>query len=488
MTSGTNVPAPTFGPNGFTSPTQSAILAGRQADYQAAFGGTLNFTTTGGSSTNATPQGQLTASDAAIIGNADATFQYFTTQVDPSYAVGRMQDAIARIYFLTRIPAEPTVLQIECVGSGAPIPNGIAGATIIDTGTGNIYTCTEAGTLPPGGGTITLSFAANIPGPLAVPATDGIAIYQAIPGWDTVSVASGVVGNNTETPSEFETRRAQSVAKNSQGMVASVLGNVLEVAGVIDAYAIENATNAPVTNGSGNAAYTLAANSIYVAATGGEESDIALAIFQKKAPGCSYNGNTSQAVQDPNPVYGGSGPTYTVLFETPPGLQILFSVVFQDSVSIPSNATALVQQALLNAFAGLDGGPRARIGSTILATRFIAPILALGSWAAQNLISLDIGSANTAAAQVTGSISGTTFSISATASGSIVIGQTLCDNTGHILPGTIVLSGSGSSWVVNQTQTVASETIFGCLPNQNSVGAGIAQQPSLSALNIAVTT
>ena len=52
-------------------------------------------------------------------------------------------------------------------------------------------------------------------------------------------------------------------------MLASVLGAVLSVSGVLDAYVYENDTGSPVVVGSGNAAYTLAANSLYVAATGG---------------------------------------------------------------------------------------------------------------------------------------------------------------------------------------------------------------------------
>ena len=484
--SGTNVPQPVFGANGFTIPPEPAILEGVQQDYQTAFGGSLNFTTQAGSATNPAPQAQLATAEAAILGDVYADFQYLTTQMDPAYSTGRWQDGIARIYFITRNPAQPTVLQVTCIGAqGTPIPGGVGGATIQDESQ-NIYTCTNGGTIS-SSGTLTLPFAANVPGPLAVPATDGISIYQAIPGWDSVTVSSGVVGNATETPAAFETRRQQSVAANSQGMVASVLGNVLSVPNVIDGYAIENPTDAPVVSGSGNAAYTLAANSLYVAATGGTAVAIAAAIAVKKAPGCSYNGNTSASWQDPNPVYSGNGPTYTITWETPPSLPILFSVTFQSSPTGPATAASQVQTALLNAFAGGDGGPRARIASTLLATRYVAPIVALGTWAAQNLLNVQIGSANTASASFTGSIAANTLTVSAVASGTIAIGQTVTDTAGLVAPGTVITAGSGSSWTVSVSQTVASEALFGVLANQSSVGVGIAQEPTLSAANIAVT-
>src|SRR5580693_2259582 len=97
----TNVPPITFGPTGFQAPADSDILAGVQADIDAAFGGGLNPGLS-------TPQGQLASSQAAIISEANATFLYQANQVDPSYASGRMQDAIGRIYFLQRNPALPT--------------------------------------------------------------------------------------------------------------------------------------------------------------------------------------------------------------------------------------------------------------------------------------------------------------------------------------------------------------------------------------------
>ena len=60
----------------------------------------------------------------------------------------------------------------------------------------------------------------------------------------------------------------------------------------------------------------------------------------------------------------------------------------------------------------------------------------------------------TPAASVTGSISGTTLTVTATASGALAIGQVLYG--ANVLPGTYITAGSGNSWTVNQSQTVAS--------------------------------
>lgn len=151
----TNVPSPSFGPQGFIAPAEAEILAGILTDFQAAFGSNLNPSLT-------TPQGQLATSEAAIVGNVNDTFVFYTNQVDPAYAQGRMQDAIARIYFLERLPAEPTVLEISCSGlAGVVIPIN----AIIQDSSGNLYLCTQSGTIPVSG-SITLTFAAQIPGQL----------------------------------------------------------------------------------------------------------------------------------------------------------------------------------------------------------------------------------------------------------------------------------------------------------------------------------
>lgn len=472
MTYATNVPPVTFNPaTGYVAPTQAQVLAGVQADIQAAFGGGLNPSLS-------TPQGQLASSLTAIIAEVNDAFVNLSNQTNPDFASGPLQDAIAQIYFLERNPSQPTVVQALCSGgSGIVIPAG-AQAKAAD---GNIYTCTQGGTIPVGG-SITLPFACSVPGPIPCPAGTLNQIYQAILGWDSITnPTDGVLGVNTETRAAFASRMAASVGANSIGSLPSVLGAVLGVAGVLDAYVTENPSASPTTIGG----VTLAANSIYVAVSGGTQLAVATAIWSKKAPGCAYNGNTTVAVQDSRTGYSPPFPTYNVTYEVPPSLPVLFAVNIANNAQVPSNAAALIQNAIIAAFAGADGGPRARIGSTIYASRFFAPIVALGSWV--QIISLQIGSANTPAAVFAGSISGTTLTVTSVTSGTIAIGQTLSDPLGIIIPGTKITAGSGSSWTVSNTTTLGASTITGAVPASNSQIVNINQAPTINANNIAVT-
>lgn len=480
----TSVPFPTFGPKGFIAPLESDILAGVQTDINAAFGGGLNPALE-------TPQGQLASSMTAIIGNANDTFVKMSNDVDPSYADGRYQDGIARIYFIERRPSTSTVVLATCSGLvGTLIPAG----SLAQAADGNAYTSTADGTIA-AAGTVDISFACNVPGAISCPASTLTTIYKTINGWDSITnVSDGVIGNDVESRRDFEDRRFQSVAHNANGFLPAVLGSVLSVPNVIDAYVTENYTSGTIVVGG----VTIAARSLYVAAAGGVAADIARAIWLKKAPGCAYNGNTTVTVYDDQSGYDPPYPSYAVTFQTPNPLDVLFSVNIVDSVLVPADATTQIQNAIIAAFAGEDGGPRARIGSTIYASRFYAPVATLGAWA--QIVAIDVGSANAPSASIVGSISGTTLTVASCLAPTIAADQFVSGSVGGTVGGSGVVVGtqivsqlSGSTggtgtYVVSITQIVSSRAMNTSVAANNSVKVQIDQIPTVSAIEIVVNT
>jgi hypothetical protein len=470
-----SVPAPTFTSRGFIAPAQSDILAGVQADMNAAFGGNLNPALE-------TPQGQLASSMTAIIGDTDDQFVFYTNQVDPAFAEGRMQDAIARIYFLERRPAEPTTVAATIVGlAGVVIP---IGALAVATD-GNLYACTDGGTIPVGG-SIVLQFDCTVTGAVPCPAGSLNAIFQAIPGWDTINnAADGVLGNAVENRQDFEARRAASVAVNSLGVLGSVKGAVLAVPNVLDAYVLDN----PLGTTSTIQGVTLPAHSLYVAVSGGDSASIAQAIWSKKPPGCAYytgTGSTTVTVTDTDG-YSVPYPTYAVSFLIAQALSIDFVVRIANSSAVPADAATQVQNAIIAAFAGLDGGARSKIGATVYASRFYAAVAALGSWA--QVISILMGSLNTPAASFTAAIANTgVMTVSAVASGTLAVGQIV---TGvGVADGTIITSlgsGTGGTGTYNTTplgQVVVSSALKTVAETLTSIPVNINQIPTVTAAEI----
>lgn len=385
MASPSSVPKLKFTTAGVTVPAETDVLAGLQADMNAAFGGGLNPALE-------TPQGQLASSQAAIIGDKNNEIAYFVNQVDPQYSDGRFQDAIGRIYFLTRKPATATAVTATLTGlPGTVVPAG----TLAQDTSGNTYACSADATIAVTG-TVNAEFQNIQTGPIPCAAGTLTQVYQAVPGWDAITnAADGTLGNNVESRADFEYRRKNSVALNGKGTPSAIYAEVFALPGVLDVYVKDNPSGETVLTGPTN--YPLLPHSVYVAVVGGADADIAAAIWRKKDVGCDYNGNTSVTVTDESG-YNYPQPTYVVKFERPAALPVKFAVQLVNDVSLPSNIVALVKAAIIARFNGTDGTTRERIGSLILASRYYGAVVSAASNV--SLISVLIGTSTPALSQV----------------------------------------------------------------------------------------
>ena len=357
----TNVPFITFSPTGIKLPEESDILNGVMSDMNAAFGGGMSLSLS-------SPQGQLAQSNTAIIGDKNNQIANIVNQVNPDTATGLFQDAIGRIYFIDRIAASGTLVTGTCSGLvGTIIPAG----SVAQDAAGYQYTSLQNVTIG-AAGNVDTDFQCTTSGPINTPSGTLNTIYRAVTGWESITnAAAGTPGTNVESRADFEYRRRASVASNAVNSIQSILAAVLAVPNVLDAYVIDNSTNAAVTKGA--TSYSVAANSVYIAVAGGLASDIAQAIWSKKSLGCSYNGATTYTLTDTS---GGVTPypTYVINWQTPTAVPVYFAVRITNNPALPSNITTLVQQAIVSAFNGEDGGTRARIGSTIVSGRYYAGV------------------------------------------------------------------------------------------------------------------
>lgn len=366
VTVSTAVPSVTFSATGIAVPDEIDILNGRLTDLDTAMGGGMSKSLT-------TPQGQIAMSDTAIIGDKNDNLAWLVNQINPDFAEGRMQDAIGQIYFIDRIAAIGTTVTATCTGLvGTVIPaNSIAQDT-----SGYLY-FSLADAVIPSSGSVDVVFQNQASGPIACPIGALNTIYRAIQGWSGITNATaGVLGNEVESRANFEYRRKQSVAGNSNNQLGAVYANVLAVSGVTDAYVTQNNTSLTVTKGFTNV--SLEPHSLYVCVYGGASEDIAKAIWQKLPPGPSMVGNTTYTVVD-DVNYVQPYPEYEIKWQTPSAVSVYFKVELADNNALPGNIATLVQSAIISAFNGEDGGTRARIGSTIYAGRYYAGVQAIDS-------------------------------------------------------------------------------------------------------------
>jgi len=361
-----NVPALQITPEGVVVPDAVTIRTAVLADENEAFGGDLDIVTP------STPQAHLADQLTTDIQGSNAAIAYMISQVDPATAEGRMQDAIARIYFLDRKGATSSVVQALCTGqSGATLPAG----SLAEDANGNLW-ASDIEAVFPSVGTIVIQFSCLTTGPVQLGISSLTRIAQASPGWDAVTnLAAASLGSNVESRAEFELRRNLSIEKNAHGTPGAIRAAVFEVDGVIDVFVYDNFTTETILYGSTN--YPIPAHSIYIGVVGGVAENIARAIEMKKDAGCGMTGNTTVVLPDMD--YSFPQPTYNYQFNIPDSLPVKFLITIANSPTLPGNIVVLTKQAVIATLSGTNGAQRARMGGEIFASSYYGPISAISS-------------------------------------------------------------------------------------------------------------
>lgn len=322
-----------------------------------------------------TPQGQLIDSQTAAIHQKDTELAFLANQFNPQTASGRWQDALAKIYFLSRKPAINSTA--VCTLTGMNGTTVTAGALIRSSYDSTLWILNKDAVIGENG-TVTAVFTCQTEGAIQAGAGTLTQIVTTTPGWDAVTNAlTAEVGQLAESQAAFETRRYQSVALNGRSTTASVYARVADLKNVIATYVTDNKTNVNQTVDG----YTLKPHSIYVAVIGGDNSDIAKAIYNSVSAGCDYNGNTTVNVTDEN-----TNAVESVTFMRPSQLPLYVKVTIHDDGNLPDGYESIIKEAVYNNFYCLDTQTtingdailRVVMNTDIYASRFMPSILNAG--------------------------------------------------------------------------------------------------------------
>lgn len=316
-----------------------------------------------------TPAGQLIDAETAEIEAKNASVLYLSNQFNPYISSGRWQDGIGYIYFIERKIAEPTIVECQLTGlNGTVIPYGALAASA------NGYTliCNRSVTIDETS-TATTTFRVSQYGAIEIPPHNVNTIITVTSGWDTIDNASaGAVGRSVETRAEFEERRAASVAMNAHGSTGAIFGTIANLPGVLDVQVLENIGPDPITK----YGVTVPGHGITVCVFGGDDEEIAEAIYRKKDNGADTGGNTDityTAADYHNAIY-------TYLIMRPTTINFWVKVTLGDSDGYTSDVDARIRQAVYNAFYGLnEDSTQGRVGlaTTVYASRFYCPVMSV---------------------------------------------------------------------------------------------------------------
>lgn len=253
----------------------------------------------------------------------------------PSGAAGAQLARLVRLNGITKNPPAYSTGTVTASGtSGTVIPAGSRIANSTDATA--IFETQEEATIEIGG-TVDISVKATVTG--AVPGDAGTltVLMTVISGWDSVTNADDVtLGDDGETDGELRARRARSVAGPSQGIVDGLYAALADLDDVQDVSVRENPEDTTQTLADGG---TLAAHAIEVVIEGGDDQEIADAIWLRKSAGVTLVGTTEQDVED------SQGVTHTMRFTRPDAVPVYVEV--QSPTAIPSDQQTIIQNAIV---------------------------------------------------------------------------------------------------------------------------------------------
>lgn len=344
--------------SGLTVENQTQIVADLVADYRSIYGSDINVQSN-------SPDGQLINIFAQAISDQLELLLSTYNSFAVATAFGTRLDQLVELNGLTRIQGTFTQAKVVVTITQALTLPGLDQTAVpaftVSDNAGNQYqlvTSYVAG----GSGTPTLTFQATAIGQVQTSANTITNIVTPTFGISTVnnpSVSSDVIGIGEETDSQLKLRHARSLAIASTGPSDAMEGALKQVTGVVDAYVVENNTNATVN--------TIPAYSIWPIINPGTATvaAIAAAIYAKKAPGCGIKGSVSQTVARPN------GSSFTAQWDVAisQALYVKFSIIW---IGPQAMANADIATALAAALT-YKLGQNPTIADVLSAMRTIAP-------------------------------------------------------------------------------------------------------------------
>lgn len=289
-----------------------------------------------------TPQGQIIDAETLAITQKDAELAFLANMFNPKTARGIWQDALAEIYFIKRKKAVNS--RCYCILTGLKGTVIEKGSKIQSEADSTYWDLLETVTIN-NNSSVTALFECESEGAVIASPNTLTKIITTVAGWDTVNnIQSATVGTLEESQQAFEKRRYDSVALNSRGTTSSVYARVLQLDNVVGCYVVDNKTNIVKTIDD----YDLKPHSIYVAVLGGNNQEIAEAIYKSLSAGCDYNGNTTIDVTDEH-----TKSVESVTFMRPIQQNVYIKVNLFNK-DLPNDYENLIKNAVINNFYGLD--------------------------------------------------------------------------------------------------------------------------------------
>lgn len=177
-------------------------------------------------------------------------------------------------------------------------------------------------------------------------------------GWETIiNNEAAILGTERESDASFKQKFYNSGLFTGKTLLEDYESSINKVANVNSSFIYDNFTNEAIIYDT----VTIKPHSIYSCIDGGNDEDVAFALFERKSPGCGYTGNTTVSVRDK--IYGA---VYSVAFDRPEEVQIYIEITVDKGTSAAANLEENIVQAILDYSNGLvEGFTRFQVGKNV---------------------------------------------------------------------------------------------------------------------------
>lgn len=315
---------------GVVVPDTSDILEQIQQEWRSALGEDLSLE-------ESTPQGRLMEMQAIGRATTLQLIAQMANMMNPNLAFGMGLDALAAFSNTTRTAATRTRVLVQL--TGVPNTNVPANTTQGKTAAGDIFYLENSVQLDRNG-QAQAYFLAQETGPIVVLAGELNQIVSGPLGLETINNGTnGEAGAEQESDASLREKRLLQLPQGA-ALLEDYMAALSKVPNIRGYMAFENYDNvAKEIQG-----VTVDAHSVYVIADGGEDQDVAEAIFKIKSAGCGYTGTESVFV-----VEEFSGVDYEVKFNRPTlvNCKVKITAKVTDSSGTTTDMEGAIKDAVL---------------------------------------------------------------------------------------------------------------------------------------------
>jgi len=350
--------------NGIIVPDTADIKETVQNEYKEALGADLSLE-------DSTPQGRLidveTDARTEIIENN----VFISNSINFNLAFGIILDAWGANFDLYRSSAKSSIVMATITGVAGTV---ISAGSQASTQAGDIFYLENQVTIP-SSGTINATFLSLEKAAIPCPVGSLTKIIDGTLGWETINNSTAaILGNSREGDESFKQQFYGSGLFSGMSLIEDYDNAIKNVENVISCYVRDNGTNAAVVYDG----VTIAAHSVYACVDGGDNTEIATALFQRKSGGCNWTAISGQSVTVDvvDPTYGDP---YQVIFNRPNEILIYADITLSAGTSTESDLVTAVQTAVTNYINSLKIGEDVNLLSLAQAINTAVPGIVLTS-------------------------------------------------------------------------------------------------------------